>query len=703
MSTEDPPPAAPELVAEPAGAWGRRQILWLAVAIEVLALVLVAVTLSARFRVPGALWVLLPALLVVGTWLNWRLFRTGDSPRLPIVAIELGLLIGGAALLLATPHLALLGLSFVLLSLGMLLSEWRRIGARRTHAYVLFALCAAALGGAWLLASGLVSDSGALGRSGVVVFVLIGVGVVIGEAGIELFAAHTFDRWSVGGTGQRNRLIVGSVLVAAAVLVMVVGSGGLSWRHLGVLLVVMTLLVWMASSDGDVLALVTVAAFAVLVAGLPDEIDLPEDTQPIVDEEYFLAIGDSFMSGEGAESFVPGTNTLAVNSTATNECRRASTAWPVLLAQQPPSAVPQKVLFLACSGAVTENISTEPFLDGDRLRGATQLQLYEDAARNLGRPPEFVVLSVGGNDVGFSTIGAACVAPGSCDEVGRQVVDEFVPDKSPAFKTDLVGLRSKLDETYARVKAALPGVPVVVIPYPIPLGELGDCDVLLGADERDFVRRFVRDLDRVIEVSAAEAGFHFMDPMIDRSITPLCDDAGGPGLNFIDPDPKVGDEASALLPQNWNHNSLHPTEEGHAQMAAAARSWFDAGGFTNPPTEPDELDVTPPSWSAMYADDERAGVGADNDIEGGAGDRSPAQCKPRGEDRCLLYQQWTVSQIAEFYRAGIVPLAILTLGLLLLVNSARRRGKGLIWGPGDPGGPDAWLVTRIRGWLSSRR
>lgn len=689
------PPASAESTAPEDGV-GPNRLLWLVVSIEVLALVLVAVTLSARFRVPGALWVVVPALLAAGAWLNWRLFVAGDAPRLPIIAMDLGLLIGGAALLLATPHLALLGLSFVLLSLSMLLSEWRRIGSRRGQSVVLFALCAAALGGAWLLASGVISDSGAWGRSGIAVFVLIGLGIVIGEAGTELFSAHAFDTWSVGGSGQRNRLIAGFVLVGAAAFLMAGWPGNLSLGHLGWLLVVMTIVVWMAASDGDVLALVTVAVLAVLIAGLPDEVDLPDDTEPTVEEAYFLAIGDSFMSGEGADSFVPGTNTLEVNSTATNECRRASTAWPVRLAQEPPEGVPDKVLFLACSGAVTENISTEPFLDGDRLRGATQLQLFEDAARNLGRPPEFVVLSVGGNDVGFSTIGTACVAPGSCDEIGEQVVDGLVPDKSPAFKTDLVGLREKLDATYERVKAVLPGVPVVVIPYPIPLGERGECDVLLGADERDFVRRFVRELDRVIEVSAAEAGFHFMEPMVDQSITPLCDDAGGPGLNFIDLDPKVGDEASALLPQNWNHNSLHPTEDGHAAMEIAARAWFDDNDVSNDPESSGGLDAAPPTWPGMFEDDDRAGVGAGNTIEGGASKGPPAQCEPKGEDRCLLYQQWTISQVAEFYRAGIIPLAILTLGLLLLVNTARRRGKGWIWGAGDPGGPNAQLLTWIR-------
>ncbi len=88
--------------------------------------------------------------------------------------------------------------------------------------------------------------------------------------------------------------------------------------------------------------------------------ELDARVQPRADEGYYVALGDSYMSGEGAREFISGTNTVEPNESRTNECRRATSAWGYRLAEVNYGLedVPHRVLFLPCSGAVAGNIDT---------------------------------------------------------------------------------------------------------------------------------------------------------------------------------------------------------------------------------------------------------------------------------------------------------------------------------------------------------
>jgi hypothetical protein len=85
-------------------------------------------------------------------------------------------------------------------------------------------------------------------------------------------------------------------------------------------------------------------------------------TDPQPGEPFFVAFGDSYISGEGAERFFEGTN-----DTRANQCRRAPTAYPVRLADAGGGAIPDRLLFPACSGALAVDLygerpgRTEPY------------------------------------------------------------------------------------------------------------------------------------------------------------------------------------------------------------------------------------------------------------------------------------------------------------------------------------------------------
>jgi hypothetical protein len=121
----------------------------------------------------------------------------------------------------------------------------------------------------------------------------------------------------------------------------------------------------------------------------------------------YTAMGDSFSSGEGAvPPYIPPTDTPG-----SNECHRAYTAYPVRVAQYFGYRQANSFNFGACSGAIVADIWG---LDGTQLEpGPTP----PGGQGNWGEPPQItrvspsnslVTLSIGGNDIGFSGLAAAC-------------------------------------------------------------------------------------------------------------------------------------------------------------------------------------------------------------------------------------------------------------------------------------------------------
>lgn len=394
----------------------------------------------------------------------------------------------------------------------------------------------------------------------------IGLFLVVALLGTEL---HTEDRLrSRPWFNPWLQALLGIGLVALAVgLMMSWGAGPVGGVIVGIVVIVLVL---MAAVDSDSLLIVLVIAGALIWASGPRSSAIDGDHAAKAGEPYFLVLGDSYVSGEGAEKYYEGTNTAEIGTERTNTCRRAPTAWANTLALDPPGTVPPRVLFLACSGAVTENIRKVPRLDdAGEPRGAAELLEYKAQREKLGltEPPRFVVLGVGGNDVGFGTIGKSCVGPGDCAELGHKFLD------------NLREVERKLVDAYRDVQEVVGAVPVVVVPYPIPVSDADRCeddDVFLTANERKLVVSFVTELNAVVESAAATVGFHYMDRMESALSAPGIDLCRGPssGLNFVDWNPQAGGLWATLTPTNWTHNSLHPNERGHEAMRSAARQWF---------------------------------------------------------------------------------------------------------------------------------
>lgn len=605
-----------------------------------------------------------------------RAAGTSDHGQARLVLATLQLAVGAGLTLWGTRadgRLAdiafFLGVALIVMSLGSYVSELRQNPFLGTGKAVSFAI--AAFG---LLVYATAVDPGTA-------IPLVVAGLLLGELATELLSerflradALPLPGWLVSAIGA------GTLLLAVAMLV----NGGADPGHLLPIVAVLAVVVVMASADGDALIIVGIVAVALVWAVSPTETVIADERQPEPGEPYFVVFGDSYISGEGAERFIEGTNEKVddpdPDSAHTSECRRATTAWPFVVADLADAAgsdvVPERVLFLACSGAVTENIHTERRLeerpDGTRVQhGPAELRLFLDEVRRLELgPPAFAVVSVGGNDAGFGEIGQTCLAPGNCAEVAQQFLDAEERRRSDQPVEDAPGkggpealawIDDDLDAAYARLRAALPDVPVIAVPYPIPLTTSGRCrGVLLDDDERRFIRGFVPQLNDAVRAAAGRKGLHVMDTMEDalRSRgSQLCSSSGSgrSGLNFLALNPTAGSLADSVNPKNWTHNSLHPNAAGHRAMAKTAYSWLSTNLPDLPSPPPSGSPHPVPLLGDVFEDD------------------APPQCLPEDRPSCRVAGgRWVGEEVHAFYARSLFPGAVVVIGLWLLINPVLR-------------------------------
>lgn len=180
--------------------------------------------------------------------------------------------------------------------------------------------------------------------------------------------------------------------------------------------------------------------------------------------ENYVAMGDSYSSGNGANS-----------TNLSSSCNRNTYAYPYLLAQQRGSAL----TFVACSGAVTGDIVNS------QAAAAT-------SSTNL------VTLTIGGNDIGFSSLIVSCTTLGCQSQI----------DSSNAKITN--ELPAKLDAAYSAIRSRAPNARVVVLGYGRPFAHR-TCLAATGVSlsEEDQLNALTDHLNSTIAARAAAWGFSY--------------------------------------------------------------------------------------------------------------------------------------------------------------------------------------------------
>ena len=165
----------------------------------------------------------------------------------------------------------------------------------------------------------------------------------------------------------------------------------------------------------------------------------------------YVAMGDSFSSGEGNEPFEDGTDTSA------NKCHRSETAYPYLLSNDATLDI-GPVDFVACSGATTASI-----LNGHPGGGNWNEGAQIDA---LSADTEVVTITIGGNDVGFKEFAEACLHPVG-DLFLNAICDEFTTIYADTMAATTITLPSSLESVFAALLVEAPNAQIYVGGYPV--------------------------------------------------------------------------------------------------------------------------------------------------------------------------------------------------------------------------------------------
>ena len=299
----------------------------------------------------------------------------------------------------------------------------------------------------------------------------------------------------------RPALIIGSMAAAGALLCVaasVIALARVENRETAVILLaaaVLLLVAIVSSTGADIGVLIAIVA----LMGVTPPAEPAPDPFDVKTARVLVAMGDSYMSGEGAPTFIKGTDD------ASNECHRARSTWAAQAAKA--SQFNNAFLSFACSGAVTRNVRSQDGEHDDQHvpephpqydEPGTQLDNYL-TWKEEGLQTALVVLSLGGNDAGFSTVAQMCLAPGNCKEDGEKYWLNSLPQLEP-----------ELALVYREVRTIVAPAPVLVVGYPDPIyrptepgDPAADCaGISLNAGDREFVSGYLEALnDTVFEAT----------------------------------------------------------------------------------------------------------------------------------------------------------------------------------------------------------
>ncbi len=232
----------------------------------------------------------------------------------------------------------------------------------------------------------------------------------------------------------------------------------------------------------------------------------------------YVALGDSYSSGVGAGSYTG----------SSGSCDQSTNAYPALwdAANQPASYASE-----ACSGATTADVLSSQL---GALSSATTL----------------VSITVGGNDVGFSSVMETCVLlPQSSCVRAVQHAEALTASQLPG----------ELDSVLNAIHAHAANARVVVLDYPelYDLSKSSSC-IGLSTTDRTDLNRGADQLDSQIQAAAARHGDVFADVRGVFGGHEICDSGSWlHSVNFLDVSesyhPTAAGQSGAYLPVFSNY------------------------------------------------------------------------------------------------------------------------------------------------------
>lgn len=263
-------------------------------------------------------------------------------------------------------------------------------------------------------------------------------------------------------------------------------------------------------------------------------------------ELRYVALGDSYTAGPLIPQQLPDPA----------GCRRSSRNYPHLVAP----ALALELRDVSCSGATTADLVAPQIVAGDT--NPPQL----DA---VGPDAAVVTVGVGGNDIGFSGVVAACV---SLTPLGRPCQDRFAGPGGDEVSRRIAVAGPKVAAVLAEIGRRAPSARVYVVGYPaiLPEHDLGCWPVLpFALADVAYLRDKEKELNTMLASQAAAGGAVYVDtygPSVGHDACTL------PGARWVEP----------VVPTSLAA-PVHPNASGmRATAAVVARSIAPAAGTMTP-------------------------------------------------------------------------------------------------------------------------
>ena len=238
-----------------------------------------------------------------------------------------------------------------------------------------------------------------------------------------------------------------------------------------------------------------------------------------VPTDTYVALGDSFSSGEGAPAKKSPAGYYGGTDEDDNRCHRSRAAYPLAVFADP--GAPLNLKFFACSGALIEDFFT-PFPtnhfddNGDPVNtGEPKSQLS-----HLGESTELVTLTVGGNNAYFADVMDYCAKRRLLDATCQSVFEGSVDSAINNLSIGTGSAHDNLPDLYAAIRRKAPNAKVLVAGYPhfFPAKRFTHCGTaaiggrfFAPSDMVWINNNEIDSLNSVIRQAAEEAGFTYVD------------------------------------------------------------------------------------------------------------------------------------------------------------------------------------------------
>jgi len=294
----------------------------------------------------------------------------------------------------------------------------------------------------------------------------------------------------------------------------------------------------------------------------------------------YLALGDSFSSGEGSGAYLRGTVESGVNT-----CHTSTKSYPYQIANFLGFNSSQ-MKTVACSGAISKNVLIKeqyPTLPANNILGEWLPGYKTQIDRVVNATPSIVTMNMGGNDVDFKGMIATCVKSVSTCFSTREDRLEKVNNINNQF-SKWVGMYKKIKENSA------PGAKVYIVGYPkIAYSSAGYAcgfNVMLDQSELEFSDKITTYLNYVISQAAASAGVVYVNVENSLSGSKLCEtNSESVAVNGL----TQGNDTYLII----DNGSYHPNALGQKKMYDAIK--LDTDDFTKIAAAPNTTIQAPKS------------------------------------------------------------------------------------------------------------